>query len=359
MFCAQKSGYICKMDAKYTWLENRAGARVCLSNLGASVISLYVPDRNACLEDVLPGPASDCLLQRGGAYFGKTVGRYANRIAHGRFSLPGRTEEYILACNNGAHHLHGGVNGLSEVFWTPSEPERLEDGSQRLSYRYTSPDGEEGYPGRLDLEVCYRWGPQNVLRVDFYASTDKPTAINLSNHCYFNLEGQDRDGALNQRLQICATHYLPVDAGLIPTGVLAPVAGGPMDFRQPKSLGRDINAKDAQLQYGGGYDHCFVLDATTERYEGCGLAAVLEAPVSGRRLHIFTNQPGIQLYSGNFLSGAGPGKNGQPYANRSGIALECQNFPDAPHHAHFPSPWLLPGEAYCKTIIYLFSHDHT
>ena len=354
----KKDSYICaNMSMMYTRLENPQGASITLCNLGAAVAEIYVPDRNACLEDVLLGSASDCLPQRGGAYFGKTVGRYANRVAHGRFSLPDGSEDYVLACNNGAHHLHGGVNGLSEVFWMPSEPERLEDGSQRVVYCYTSPDGEEGYPGRLELEVCYRWGPQNTLRIDFYATTDKPTTVNLSNHCYFNLEGQGREGALNQRLQLYAEHYLPVDAGLIPTGMLATVAGGPMDFRRSKALGQDIDVHDVQLQYGGGYDHCFVLDTASESREGCGLAAVLEAPVSGRRLHIFTNQPGLQLYSGNFLSGAGPGKNGQPYANRSGIALECQNFPDAPHQAHFPSPWLLPGETYCKTIIYLFSHD--
>jgi Galactose mutarotase and related enzymes len=345
------------MDLKYVYLENADGASVKLCNLGASVVNIYVPDRNLHYEDVLLGPDPNCPPPFGGAYFGKTVGRYANRIAHGRFSLPEGSEDYVLACNNGAHHLHGGINGLSEVLWTPSEPEQLENGSQCVRYRYTSPNGEEGYPGHLELEVVYRWGPKACLRMDFYAHTDKATVINLSNHCYFNLEGQGREGAMNQRLQLCASHYLPVDTGLIPTGVLAPVAGGAMDFRQPKALGRDIDAADVQLQSGGGYDHCFVLDTASAFYEGCGLAAVLEAPESGRRLKIFTNQPGVQLYSGNFLADAGSGKSGQAYANRSGVALECQNFPDAPHHAHFPSPWLRPGEAYHKTIIYLFSHE--
>ena len=367
-YCARLSLYL-HMELKYVVLKNADGASVRLCNLGASVVDICVPDRNLCLDDVLLGPDSSCAPQRGGAYFGKTVGRYANRIAHGRFSLPGAPEVYTLACNNGAHHLHGGIESLSEVLWTPSTPERHADGSQSLRYSYVSPDGEEGYPGRMDLEVLYRWGSENCLRIDFYARTNKSTVVNLSNHCYFNLEGQGNQDAMNQRLQLFSEHYLPVDEGLIPTGVLTPVAGGPMDFRLPKALGQDIDADNPQLHIGGGYDHCFVLDADSthaatsenaeapETLEHCRLAAVLTAPQSGRRLHVFSNQPGIQLYSGNFLSTAGPGKNGSPYPNRAGLALECQNFPDAPHHAHFPSSLLQPGESYHKTIIYLFSHD--
>ena len=346
------------MDIKYIWIENGLGARVCLSNWGASVLSICVPDKNSCIEDVLLGPDTNCLPQRGGAYFGKTVGRCANRIAHGRFSLPGSTEVYTLACNNGAHHLHGGVEGLSEVLWTPSVPEQHADGSQSLRFSYTSPDGEEGYPGRLEVEVLYHWGPKNSLRMDFYAVTDKPTPVNLSNHCYFNLEGQGHPSVLDHVLQLHSAHYLPVDKELIPTGVLAPVAATPMDFRQGKALGRDITSDELQLQYGRGYDHCFVIDTALalEDSSGLRLAAVLQAPRSGRRLRIWTTQPGIQLYTGNFLQEAGPGKSGKPYPNRSGIALECQNFPDAVHHSHFPSAVLPPKQKYHETIVYQFDN---
>jgi len=320
---------------------------VRLTNYGATVTAIRVPDRNGKVADVALG--YDSLegyvnaLDR--PYFGAIVGRYGNRIAKGRFHLDGKT--YTLAKNNGENHLHGGNMGFDKVIWNAKV---LSPRSIRFSL--LSKDGEEGYPGNLSVRVTYTLENDNALRIDYTATTDKATPVNLTNHTYFNLAGEGSPTILNHELMIAADAFTPVDKGLIPTGEIRNVTGTPFDFRKPKPIGRDIGKSDRQLAYGLGYDHNWVLN---ERPGENALAATLYEPQSGRVLEVFTDEPGLQFYCGNFLDGRLRGKSGKPYLHRSALCLETQHFPDSPNHPAFPSTILRPGQTYKTTTVYRFN----
>jgi aldose 1-epimerase len=326
--------------------------RAVISNYGGIVVSLHVPDREGKSADVVLGFDSLQDYQTKSPYFGCLVGRYGNRIAHGKFSLDGR--EYILATNNSPGgipcHLHGGNRGFDKVAWA-AEPS-MRDGLPVLRLKYRSVDGEEGYPGNLDVEVVYSVTADNGLRIDYSATTDKPTPVNLTNHSYFNLRGEGQGTVLDHELTIHAAHYTPVNAGMIPTGEIAPVAGTPFDFNQPHAIGERIEADNQQLKHGIGYDHNYVIAGAPGELR---LAATVREPVSGRIMEVLTTEPGVQFSSGNHLNGKLIGKSGQAYARRSGLALETQHYPDSVNQPHFPSTILRPGETYRTTTIYRFS----
>ena len=325
-------------------MVNVKGWRLKVINIGAAIASLEVPDRDGNMRDVVLGyrmfdnyindPAAMC----------KSVGRYANRIARGRFSLDGK--RYTLACNNGVNHLHGGPGGFQTKIWTS----RVE--TDRVVFSYTSPDGEEGYPGELGCEVVYDFDDDGNIEITYFAGSDADTIVNLTNHVYFNLSGCESGSVLGHTLMLNASRYLPTDDTQIPTGELAPVEGTPMDFRTPKELGRDIDAEFEALKIGAGYDHCWALDNYKRDRENH--AATLYSPESGIEVQIYTTQPGIQVYTGNWLKGSGTSKGGRPIESRDGVALECQNFPDAPNKLQFPSPLLKKGEVYEEHIIFRF-----
>jgi aldose 1-epimerase len=322
-------------------LKNAGGMIAQITNYGGIVTSLVVPDRNGNFEDVVLGFDTLEEYLGGHPYFGAIVGRYANRISRGRFEIGG--EEYRLATNNGNNHLHGGIVGLDKRVWNFET--RYEDGGSSLVLTYLSPQGEEGYPGNLSLTVIYTLNDDNELRVTFMAETDRPTPVNLSHHGYFNLTG-GRENVLGHELTINAARYTEVNSELIPTGALPEVEGSPMDFRKAKPIGRDIG------RVPGGYDHNYVLDG---REGELRTAAVLYEPKSGRRMEVLTTQPGVQLYTGNFLDGSLTGKMQQVYNQYDGLCLETQHFPDSPNHPHFPNTILKPGEEYNHTAIYRFS----
>jgi aldose 1-epimerase len=284
----------------------------------------------------------------GTTFFGAIVGRYGNRIAKGKFSLDGK--EYKLATNNGENHLHGGVIGYNKVLWTATPIDN--PGSPALKLTYVSKDGEEGYPGTVTLNVTYTLTSDNQLKIDYEGTTDKTTVLNPTHHSYFNLSGDFNKTILDHILMIDADKTTPVDKGLIPTGVLADVANTSMDFRTPKAIGKDIEVNDEQLKFGGGYDHNWVLNKHQEALPK--IASVYE-PVSGRLMEVFSDQPGLQFYCGNFLDGTVAGKNGIKYQKRTGLCLEAQKFPDSPNKPQFPSATLKPGETYKQTTIYKFS----
>jgi aldose 1-epimerase len=328
-------------------IANARGIEVRAIEFGAIIVSLTVPDRNGRTADVVLG--YDTLadyLSKNTPYLGGVVGRYANRIARGRFGLDGT--EYKLATNNGPNHLHGGVKGFDKVAWS-GEPITGADGPG-VAFTYTSRDGEEGYPGTLKVRVTYTLNDGNELTVDYHATSDKPTHVNLSQHSYFNLSGGERN-ILDHTLMINAERFTPVDETLIPTGELAPVAGTPLDFRKPTAIGARIDDKHVQLLRGRGYDHNFVL---TQLEAGSGLspAARLVDPVSGRTLDVATTEPGMQFYSGNFLDGTIKGKKGRVYAQRWGLCLETQHFPDSPNRPTFPSTILRPGVEYRSRTVF-------
>lgn len=329
-------------------METADGAVAELSDLGASVVALRVPDRTGRCDDVVLGydRAEDFAAE--GACMGKTPGRYANRIAGGRFTLDGRT--YDLPVNNGPNHLHGGPDNFSSRVW---QTEVTEDS---IVFRLESPDGDNGYPGRLSVSVEYVWQPVSdpagyQLVIRYRAVSDAPTVVNLTNHTYYNLGGRGGAPVPGHRLWLNASRYLPTDETLIPRGPAEPVAGTPMDFTVARSIGERIREDFPALRYGKGYDNCWVIDR-----EGPGLtaAARLEDPVSGRVLTVFTDQPGIQVYTGNWLAGGADGKAGRPYADYEGVALECQDFPDAPNRPDFPSTVLRPGSKYQRMIVFQF-----
>ncbi len=327
-------------------LSNSRGLRVAITNYGGIIVSLFTPDREGRPGDIVLGfdRLEDYL--KGHPYFGAIIGRYGNRIAGGRFVLDG--VEYKLARNNGENHLHGGLVGFDKKVWRPRDWSDAE--GEHLELRYTSPDGEEGYPGNLQVTVTYTLNEQNQLRIDYFASTDKPTVVNLTNHSYFNLAGEG--DILGHVLRINADHFTPVDAGLIPTGELRPVKGTPFDFTEPVAIGARIEQDDEQLRFGRGYDHNFVL-----RGGGGSLAEAAEVyePKTGRVLRVFTTEPGMQFYTGNFLDGSLKGKYGRIYARRTGFCLETQHFPDSPNKPQFPSTVLRPGQTYRSTTIFEFS----
>jgi aldose 1-epimerase len=328
-------------------LTNARGMQVRAITYGAIIQAIRVPDRSGQLADVtlgydsLPGYITDS------PYFGAVVGRYANRIARGRFSLGGRT--YRLATNNGPNSLHGGVKGYDKVVWRGQSFQRGD--SVGVTFEHTSPDGDEGYPGTVRAAVTYTLTPANALVVNYTATADKPTPLNLSQHSYFNLAGEGGGDILEHLLTIEADRYTPVDSTLIPTGELASVKGTPFDFRTPTAIGARIDQPDPQLRYGKGYDHNFVLN---RRGAGVVHAVHVLDPKTGRTLDIATTEPGLQFYSGNFLDGTIKGKAGHVYGHRSAIVLETQHFPDSPNHPNFPSTILRPGKEYRSRTVFTF-----
>jgi aldose 1-epimerase len=345
-------------------LRNAHGMTARVADWGGIVIEVRVPDRDGRVADVVLGHDSLAAYVAGTPYFGAIVGRYANRIARGRFSLDGST--YRLATNDGPNHLHGGVRGFDRRPWDafvvqsgPVPGGALDvpgAGRSTVVLTRTSEDGEEGYPGRLAVEVSVSLTNGNELRFDYEARTDAPTVVNLTHHGYWNLAGHDAGDVLGEELEIRASRFTPVDAGLIPTGELRPVVDTPFDFRAPTAIGARIGEDDEQLRRGGGYDHNFVLDDWT----GDGalrLAARLRDPGSGRVMEVLTTEPGLQVYSGNFLDGSDVGKGGAVYEKRDGLCLETQHFPDSPNQPSFPSTVLRPGETYRSTTVYRFRTD--
>ena len=328
-------------------LTNPQGMEARISNYGGIVVSLKTPDRNGAFADVVLGHDSVEGYAKS-PYFGAIIGRYGNRIGNAQFALQGNT--YPLARNNGPNHLHGGIKGFDKVVWT-AEPVNSPEG-QGLSLSYVSADGEEGYPGTLSAKVVYLLTNDNALRIDYEASTDKPTIVNLTNHAYFNLKDAGATTILDHELMLNADRYTPVDKTLIPTGELAAVEGTPFDFRQPTAIGARIDGDHEQLKFGLGYDHNFVLNRSAD---GLVLAATVFEATTGRRMEVLTTEPGVQFYSGNFLDGTVSGRGGAVYQRRSGFCLETQHFPDSPNKPQFPSTVLEPGQAYRTTTVYRFS----
>jgi aldose 1-epimerase len=330
-------------------LTNAAGAEVKIMTYGAIVVSLKVADRNGKFDDVVLGYDNlDGYLKNNGPYMGAIIGRYANRIAKGKFSLNGK--DYHLAVNNGENHLHGGLKGFDKVVWT-AKPLRVANGAA-LKLTYLSKDGEEGYPGNLTATVIYTLTNANELRIDYSATTDKRTVVNLTSHSYFNLAGQGNGDILKHQLFINASRFTPADAGSIPTGELRAVRGTPFDFTRPAEIGARIDQDDQQLKFGNGYDHNFVLN---KQGKDLTLAARAYEAASGRLMQVYTTEPGMQLYAGNFLDGTITGKDGKVYKRRYGFCLEAQYFPDSPNKPKFPSVVLAPGQRYAQTTIYRFS----
>jgi aldose 1-epimerase len=337
------------VPVKLFTLWNGNGMKVKITNFGGIITELHVPDRDGTPADVTHGFDSVTPYEGDVPYFGALIGRYGNRIANGRFILDG--ERYQLDVNNGANHLHGGTQGFHKQVWKAKAFTRADEVGVTL--QYTSADGEMGYPGKLQVEVEYQLNNANELKVLYRATTDKPTLVNLTQHAYFNLAGSAEKGSvLDHQLQICADRYTPVDPGLIPVGGPAEVAGTPFDFRKPQAIGSRIDADDEQLRRGLGYDHNWVLNKPVPGL--LALAATLRDPASGRVLELYTREPGLQFYSGNFLDGSLKGK-GRTYEYRSGICLEPQHFPDSPNRADFPSTVLRPGETYATESLYRFS----
>jgi aldose 1-epimerase len=328
-------------------LTNAHGVEVRAINYGGIIVSLRVPDRNGRLDDVVLGYDSLEGYLRTTPYFGAIIGRYGNRIAGGRFVLDGVT--YRLAANNGPNSLHGGIKGFDKVIWE-ANPFRGDSGVG-VTFSYSSADGEEGYPGRLRVQVKYTLTGRDELIVDYDATTEKATPVNLTQHSYFNLAGDGRRDILDHELWINADGFTPVDSTLIPTGEIRPVTGTPFDFRTPTAIGARIAQDDPQLKAGGGYDHNFVL-----RREGAGLghAARVVEPTTGRTLDIYTTEPGLQFYSGNFLDGSITGKAGHVYQHRFGFCLETQHYPDSPNRQQFPSTILRPGDEYRSRTVFAF-----
>jgi len=329
-------------------LTNANGVEAAITNYGGIVVSLKVPDRAGKFGDVVLGRGSLDEYVQSSPFFGCLVGRYGNRIAKGKFTLNGAT--YTLAVNNGPNHLHGGIRGFDKVVWQ-AKPTSTQAGPA-LELRYTSKDGEEGYPGTLAVTVTYTLTDANELRIDYAATTDKDTVVNLTNHSYFNLEGDGAVDVLSHELQINASRFTPVDENLIPLGELRAVVGTPFDFTRPHTIGERINADDEQMRRGSGYDHNFVVDGAACQLR---LAARAFSAKTGRMLEVLTTEPGVQFYTGNFLDGTLRGKTGALCGKRSGFCLETQHYPDSPNQPSFPSTVLKPGDKYQTTTIYRFS----
>jgi aldose 1-epimerase len=329
-------------------LANKNGAEVAITNFGGSVVSIKVADRQGKIEDVVLGYDSLDGYVSDKAYLGAVIGRYGNRIAQGRFTLDGAT--YTLARNNGENSLHGGIKGFNKAVWNAREVAGKDGPSVELTY--LSKDGEEGYPGNLAVKVVYTLTERNELKIDYSATTDKKTVVNLTNHSYFNLN-PGGSNILQHVVMTDADKFTPVDAALIPTGELRSVAGTPFDFRKPTAIGARIEQDDEQLKLGHGYDHNFVLN---KRGKGVELAARVVEPRTGRVLEVLTSEPGVQFYTGNFLDGV-RGKGGKEYRRRSAFCLETQHFPDSPNHPKFPTTELKAGEKYHSTTIYKFSAE--
>jgi aldose 1-epimerase len=328
-------------------LTNANGIVVRAITYGGIITSLRVPDRNGQFGDIVLGFDDLAGYLEEHPYFGAIIGRYGNRIAGGRFMLDGQV--YTLATNNGPNHLHGGITGFDKVVWW-AEP--FENGdSVGVTFSYTSSDGEEGYPGKVDVRVTYTLTAANELVFDYYAVSDRATPVNLTQHSYFNLAGDGSGDILGHELTVNADYFTPVDSTLIPTGAIAPVAGTPFDFRSATAIGARIDQDQEQLRHGLGYDHNFVLNSGDSTLTH---AARVYEPQSGRLMDVYTAEPGIQFYAGNFLDGSITGKAGHVYGRRSGFCLETQHFPDSPNQPEFPSTILRPGEQYRSTTTYVF-----
>jgi aldose 1-epimerase len=327
-------------------LTNEHGLEARISTYGGVVVSLKTPDRSGQMADIVQGfDTLEGYLNPAEPYFGALIGRYGNRIGHAKFSLDGK--QYNLPANDGANTLHGGPKGFDKVVWTPRE---LPDGGVELTY--TSKDGEEGFPGNLKATVNYHLTAANELKIDYSATTDKNTVINLTNHSYWNLKGAGNGLILDHILTINASRFTPVDSGLIPTGELKPVAGTPFDFTKPTAVGARIEQNDEQLKLGKGYDHNFVLNRGGA---GLSLAARVEEPSTGRVMEVLTTEPAVQFYTGNFLDGTLKGKGGHVYPFRAALCLETQHYPDSPNKPTFPTTELKPGQTYKTTTVYRFS----
>ena len=333
-----------KKEGYYYTLTNAKGASVTLSEIGAGIVSIIVPDKDGKLADVVLGYEKPESYFGDGPFLGKVPGRFANRIALGKFTLNGK--EYTLPVNCGPNHLHGGPEGFSNKVWDS----RIVDDA--VEFMYFSEDGEQGYPGNLKVVAHYEWSEDNELKLSFTGECDADTFINLTNHVYFNLNGEGNGNILGHILKLNCSEYLPTDDTQIPLGDSEPVAGTPMDFVNPKPIGRDIRADFEPLKIGSGYDHCWVIDgAEPGQLQAC---AKLWSEESGRLVEIFTTQPGLQVYTGNWLAGCPVGKNGHIYQNNDGVALECQHFPDSPNKPEYPTTLLRPGEVYEEAIIFAF-----
>jgi aldose 1-epimerase len=329
-------------------LTNAQGLEARITNYGGIVVSLKVPDRSGHLDDIVLGFDNADGYGTTSQYFGALIGRYANRIGKGRFTLNG--VEYKLAVNNGANHLHGGVNGFHKVVWN-ARPLNTPAGAA-LELTYSSRDGEEGYPGNLSVKVVYTLTNSNELKIEYSATTDKDTVVNLTQHSYFNLAGQGQGDILKHELMINAARFTPVDAGSIPTGELRNVKGTPFDFTRTTAIGLRIDQNDEQLKFGHGYDHNWVLDGKMGKLRK---AALVHEPTTGRVMEIWTTEPGIQLYTGNFLNGSKIGKDRKPYQLHYAFCLETQHYPDSPNKPQFPTTTLKKGARYRTTTIYRFS----
>ncbi|SFW39450.1 aldose epimerase family protein [Chitinophaga sancti] len=336
------------VDGKQTklyYLKSKGNVQVAITNYGAKIVSLLAPDKSGKLEDVELGYDNiSRYVTTKERYYGGIVGRYGNRIAKGKFKLDGK--EYTLATNNGQNHLHGGKKGFNDVVWDAEQT-----APNTLKLHYLSKDGEEGYPGNLAVTLTYTLTDSNELKIDYSATTDKATVVNLTNHSFFNLAGAG-NGTINDHIMmINADKFTPVDSTLITTGKLEAVKGTPMDFTTPTKIGERVDADFEQLKFGKGYDHNYVLN---KKGNELSLAAKVEEPKSGRTLEVWTTEPGIQFYGGNFLDGTDKGKDGKTYGHREAFALETQHYPDSPNKPGFPSVVLKPGETYTSECIYKF-----
>jgi len=328
-------------------LRNSKGVEAKITNYGGIVVSLKVPDRNGKFDDVVLGFNDlESYLTKNDPYMGALIGRYGNRIAKGRFTLNG--VEYKLAVNNGENHLHGGLKGFDKVVWTGRDMKTPTGPAVVLTY--LSKDGEEGYPGNLNVRVVYTLTNNNELKIDYSATSDKDTVTNLTHHSYFNLAGEGNGDILNHTVTINANRFVPTDAGSIPTGELKSVAGTPFDFLKATAIGARINQDDEQLKFGNGYDHTWVING-----RGMRLAATAYEATSGRVMQVWTTEPGVQFYTGNFLNGTLTGKSGKIYARRTGFCFETQHYPDSPNQPSFPTTTLKKGATYKSTTIYRFS----
>jgi aldose 1-epimerase len=336
-------------DVDLYTLRNSKGVEAKITNYGGIVVSLKVPDRNGKFDDVVLGFNDlDSYLTKNDPYMGALIGRYGNRIAKGRFTLNGA--EYKLAVNNGENHLHGGIKGFDKVVWTGREMKTTAGPAVVLTY--LSKDGEEGYPGNLNVRVVYTLTNNNELKIDYSATTDKDTVTNLTHHSYFNLAGEGNGDILNHTVTINANRFVPTDAGSIPTGELKSVAATPFDFLKATAIGARINQDDEQLKLGNGYDHTWVING---RPGTMRLAATAYEATSGRVMQVWTTEPGVQFYTGNFLNGTLTGKSGKIYARRTGFCLETQHYPDSPNQPSFPTTILKKGQTLKSTTIYRFS----
>jgi len=325
-------------------LTNSNGMRADIMTYGGTLVSLTAPDRTGKFGDVILGLDEVGSYEKGTAYFGALIGRYGNRIGKAQFVLDGKT--YKLSANDNGNTLHGGAKGFDKRVWTAKPGAGAE-----LELTYVSKDGEEGFPGTLTAKVVYSLTDKNEIKIDYTATTDKDTVVNLTNHTYFNLAGPGEGTILNHEVAINASRFTPVDAGLIPTGELRPVKGTPFDFHNPTAIGARIGQNDEQLKFGKGYDHNWVLDKNSAGLTG---AAVVHEPKTGRVMEVWTTEPGLQFYTGNFLDGTLKGK-GKTYAYRGGFCMETQHYPDSPNKPDFPSTTLKPGQTYKTTTLYRFS----